>query len=72
MLSLREENNTNSDSLFVYYVVCSVKEIGVQTSEGDKGGQAFVKRYVAGHTTVAFHDTLIWGSLSSGNDLLIT
>lgn len=33
LLSLREGNNTNSNSLFVYSVVCSVKEIGVPTSE---------------------------------------
>lgn len=30
LLLLREENNRNFNSLFVYNVVCSVKEIGVQ------------------------------------------
>lgn len=33
LLSFRGENHTNSDSVFVYNVVCSVREIGVPTSE---------------------------------------
>lgn len=37
---------------FYIMLFISVKEIGVQTSEGDKGWQRFVKRYVAGCITL--------------------
>lgn len=46
LLLLREEKNTNSNALFVYNVVRSVKEIGVQSQWGETAnyGQRFANR----------------------------